>query len=1151
MICGSPFLVLAEQRDEHDFTYFQSQMIRAAGIFVLFFQLSFVLSAQRTDYCFDHLDLRKGAGVNRLNILGFDSIGRAWFITEKGIASYDGFLIRNTGEPKGGENALLDRTISGAFLGEDGKIYVGYFEAGLSIYDPIADKWKHEVPDTLHPNGFPNGMVSRIKVEKDGTVFLLTWGAGFSIKRPGQEWKNYYPVVDDPTSLSSTRLKEVVRDIDGTYLIGSWEGDGYENRLQQLNIETGKFSDFPIGDYLNGISEKEQNYIRSSLRIIHSIHIDRTGNLWVATYSGLIFIDRKNKSAKRITARLYDNQGNLENTRTIEEGPNGKLWVGTQSTGILVVDPRLGTCVNLHHDVNVHQGISDDRIRNIKRDKNGNLWISTGSGLIDVLVPVKQEFEMISNQILKADFNDRSAEIMPLTRVFSDSRGLIYAMSASGISLYNRKESRLDRIINLSEIQYKEKNVHPDLIKHTKVANCMAELPNGDILIGSRSALFRFDPITNSIKKNWGLARFSVDCFAWSPDSTFIWFFGYHSRELMKYHIREDEIEIVDVFDSNRWINYRQFFDLGNGLLLFEAGERDGFYLYSIKEKSFERWSKNEKTHFFPDSTILFLNQDAKRNVWIGTETGLYLFDRKSNKVEPYHELLGITNKPVHVIVSDRSGVMWIGMEGDLMRYDPISGEKFLFTRGFGCEAGLFGSFTPYVDNNGSIYFTTLKGIMIIDPDNIYPDGTIPVLSFSRIIIGNDTLANGRLQEWLSGDKKLSHNRNYLQFEWSSDQLYMPEASEFYYKLIGMDSVWKSTEGINKIKFTNLPSGKYVLQVKVVNAFGVEGEIISISFFIDKAIWWKWWFIAIEILIIGGLIITYMKMRERHLKREKEKLENIVMARTREVVDKAREISHQNEIIELKNKELTDSILYAKNIQNAVMSSEALFREIFPASYILFLPKDIVSGDFFWFAEKKDRVIWAVVDCTGHGVPGGFMTMLGSSILNQVVNEEGEYRPDEILNALRIRVIDALNSSADSGRRDGMDASLVCYFPESRKLQFAGAHQSLYIVRRGQLMETRGDKFPIGAHVGEPVPFHLNEVVLEPGDLIVLSSDGFGDQFGGEKGKKFKSSNFEKLITEFANEHPNEQGNRLRRVFEEWRGDYEQIDDVLVIGVRI
>jgi len=262
-------------------------------------------------------------------------------------------------------------------------------------------------------------------------------------------------------------------------------------------------------------------------------------------------------------------------------------------------------------------------------------------------------------------------------------------------------------------------------------------------------------------------------------------------------------------------------------------------------------------------------------------------------------------------------------------------------------------------------------------------------------------------------------------------------------------------------------------------------------------------------------------------------------------------IEQQKKIVEEHQKEIIDSITYAKRIQNALLREEEHISKHLPEHFILFMPKDIVSGDFYWGAEKHDYWYFAAADCTGHGVPGAIMSMLGISFLNDIVSSEELLSPAEILNRLRNRIIDELRQTGeDGGSKDGMDISLVRLNLKTNELQWAGANNALNLIRNEQLEEVKADKQPIGYHP-EQHPFTNHEMQLQKGDCIYIYSDGYADQFGGTKGKKFTYKRLEDLIMKQKEVSMNNQKVFFKRHFIEWKGSLEQVDDVCVFGVRV
>ena len=272
------------------------------------------------------------------------------------------------------------------------------------------------------------------------------------------------------------------------------------------------------------------------------------------------------------------------------------------------------------------------------------------------------------------------------------------------------------------------------------------------------------------------------------------------------------------------------------------------------------------------------------------------------------------------------------------------------------------------------------------------------------------------------------------------------------------------------------------------------------------------------------------------------------IAAEQDLISKIRE---QKDKIEWQQKELSESLEYAKSIQSALLTDMRQFSKAFPDSFILFKPRDIVSGDFYWFSRKGNFVAFAAADCTGHGVPGAFMSMLGMSFLNEIVSKCIP-NANTILNRLRENVMKALHQTGDIGeQKDGMDIALCVMDLDEKQLQFAGAFNPLYLIRNGELTETRGDKMPIGVNAIVEKSFDRHEFKLQEGDIIYLFSDGYADQFGGPDDKKFRYKTLKEKLLRLHKEPMEKQKMELERIFYNWKGSTEQLDDVLLIGIKI
>ncbi|HJX71569.1 MAG TPA: SpoIIE family protein phosphatase [Bacteroidales bacterium] len=303
---------------------------------------------------------------------------------------------------------------------------------------------------------------------------------------------------------------------------------------------------------------------------------------------------------------------------------------------------------------------------------------------------------------------------------------------------------------------------------------------------------------------------------------------------------------------------------------------------------------------------------------------------------------------------------------------------------------------------------------------------------------------------------------------------------------------------------------------------------------------------AIAFYIIAFIILfsAFFRLQTRALRKLTRQF------RERERI--AEQLMTQKEELALKNKNITDSINYAQRIQSALMPSEKQFKSILPESFILHIPRDIVSGDFYWINEVKDYIFIAAVDCTGHGVPGAFVSIIGFELFRKLTNIEGIQQPSEILNSLNNDFKEVFRDVENITLRDGMDVAFCSLNKKTRTLEFAGAFNPLYLIRDNSIIEVKGDRNSVGLdHPENDVNEFTNHTIqLQAGDIFYIFSDGFVDQFGGPEGKKYKYRRFRHLLLALHDLPMNRQHDFLYKSIVEWKGDLDQVDDILVIGIK-
>ena len=332
-------------------------------------------------------------------------------------------------------------------------------------------------------------------------------------------------------------------------------------------------------------------------------------------------------------------------------------------------------------------------------------------------------------------------------------------------------------------------------------------------------------------------------------------------------------------------------------------------------------------------------------------------------------------------------------------------------------------------------------------------------------------------------------------------------------------------------------SGDYTLQVRARDLWGYVGDPVSLHFTIKAPFTKTTLFYLLLVSSALLIILVVVHFREKQLQEKNRKLEEKVRERTAE--------------IEAQKGEITSSIQYASRIQFAMLPMNDMFKS-FSDHFIIFKPRNIVSGDFYWIGENETHIFLTVADCTGHGVPGAFMSALGISILNEIITHNANLQANTVLNLLRERIKTSLHQTGKEGEAaDGMDISLCVFKKNMRSIQFSGAYNSLLIFNDGELKEYKADRMPIGIHYGSEPSFTNFEIKIKKGDLIYLLSDGLTDQFGGPDCSKFKKANLRKLFSEIYLLPMSVQKEMIESEFSRWKGNAEQVDDVTVIGVRI
>jgi ligand-binding sensor domain-containing protein/serine phosphatase RsbU (regulator of sigma subunit) len=875
------------------------------------------------------------------------------------------------------------------------------------------------------------------------------------------------------------------------------------------------------------------------------------GELWIASFSGIYKL--KITKDKELTEQTFIPVDGIA-TCLVGNYKDG-IMCGTMANGLFQVDYSDIRKIKLKKV----EAINSGQINQIYQGKNKDWWICTNDGL----VLLQKTF---FNTPKFADNQSSNPNTKMIQSISQSGNGILYF--ADGLNVYqlNKKKDWIATPLFDSLYYY----VTP---YRTIADNDYLWIGSGD----TRNFLYNFKNKTMSEIKNANQGLFITSMERDSAGN--IW--NTQNRQM------ENVIKVfpmLEIFQLPMY-SYSPIIKKDKQGNLFSAGATAmGFYLfkYDFKANKFENISHRTNYNIFVND-ICFDNSGA---IWLGAEQGLF---KHTADTLVKIELDGIyKNEPITSIAYSDDGSVWFANIYGIVRYK--NNYSVLYNKFNGLAANTIQPRNLFVDDENYLWVGTAKGASYAKITSETGQKT-PVPLILTCKVNGDKIC-------LTASKSFEFPyHSYFEIEFSS--LVYPTSENIYQiKLIGKDDKWSESTSKPNLFLPNLESGDYSLQIKT-QKFGENyqwSDPLIFKFTVLQA-WYKtWWAILLFILSFALVVWIIVKLYSRKLIKEKEQLEEIVKIRTEQVVKQKDEIlennvmlqqqkeeitaqrdeieaqrdeiQKQNTIVTGQNKKITDSIRYASRIQAAVLPPFELINESLPEHFIFYKPKDIVSGDFYWFKAFNNMIALAAADCTGHGVPGAIMSMLGISFLNEITAKFTKMdihqiiRPDFILNELREYIKASLRQTGkDNETKDGMDIALAIIDKINFKLYFAGANNPLFIVRSKvinsetelakELIELKADKMPIGIHLREKDSFSGQEIDLQKNDMIYLFSDGYEDQFGGNGGRKFLSRNFKNLLLSISHHQPFRQQEILNNTINEWIGNREQVDDIMVIGIRM
>lgn len=1143
-----------------------SKKLRKLLLFSYFIVLFVTLvKGQENAIKFDHLTIDDGLSQNTVQCVMQDSRGFMWLGTEDGLNLYDGHDFKVYRPDPGNENSLVNNFVNALAEDSTGSIWIATND-GVSQFNYHNDNFinyhPHQIENMPHFSGID------IAIDDQNGVWIATKNNGVIKILPGKEKVYIFKYKE-----------EIQHSISSNQLISIHYNNGYiwcltaDGKLNTCHIDSARFKTYEV-------QQKK----------FSAIHFIDDNMMLLGSNKGVFYHFNTMNGSFRLLREI--GKAKLDNNKISKLliGPNGNTWIGTDGGGLYVFDQNKKRIFNYRHDLLKPKSLSHNVILDMFIDDAGIVWIGTDLGGVNKYDPYRYKF----SHIHRCPSLKNSLKNNMVYAIYKDQKGFLW------IGTYGGWVSKIDP----KSGDYKHFRLYPGDSKNVEnnTVFTIHESDDNSLWFGTKAGgLYRLKKGSNSIQRLTGINREMEEIFSQGiRDITTgkngkIWIATY-GNGLVSYNYESNNFEHYNCFPANDKAPahntlYTVFQDQAGLIWLGTRG--GGLKMFNPVTKKFKHYLHNKNDSLSISSNyVLPIHEDENKNLWIGTlGGGLNYFNRKSGKFSYLTKKSGVADI-IYGLLQDKNGNLWMSSTQGLIKFNPLSKSSRSFTIKDGLQSNEFNGNACFVDNTGKMYFGGINGLNYFYPSSIKINTYEPEVVFTDFKLYNRELGLSldvlNTKNTDAGNIFLSYDDDIFTIDFASLHYSIPERIQYRYKMEGFNNNWVNIGNTHTATFTNLEPQNYTFKVQATNSDGIwSNDIATLKLDIAPPFWQTKLFQLLEIFTALLLISLFILIRERRLRKRKIILEKLVRQRTKEISKQKEEIESQHDEIkaqrdeiaaqrdnlekynqnlleqkseilrhrdeiERKNKNITDSFIYAEKIQQVILPPLEKVQRVFPNSFVLYKPKDIVSGDFYWFEQKNDRVFFSAVDCTGHGVPGALMSIVCHNMLNQALNSFNMTKPSDILKFLSQNVSENLkNTDKKANLNDGMDLALCSYNKKTKELEYAGAFNPLYIIRNNELLAYHGECYSISVFNNTNRDFRNHTIKIEEGDTVYLFSDGFVDQFGGNKRKKFMKKRFKEALLSIQHLNMPIQKQKLENIFYSWKGNNEQIDDVLVIGIKI
>lgn len=1083
------------------------------ALFIFFFHIT---KSQEFYYSFEHITIEDGLSSNSITEILQDNKGFIWFSSANGLNRYDGSSVKIY-KFDSWNNEKIDNNIISMCKDNQDCLWLSY-PKGLYKFNLKTENLEKILNFNI------------INLTFDSTLNSIWGNYNNSLFRLNTSTNKLQTYTHDSLNLNSipkTGLMEIIIDTKSNLWLTFWA-----NGITKYNRKYDNFEHFTYKKNKNSIFNKP----------IFGFTSDVDNNIWMASLES----DSICKYDVNKNEFHFFGKPKFKNTSALWGAladKTNKIWFTSPEYSVSVYNPKSDNFTLIEHESNNPESLSESRSsRAIMLDKNDNIWIASmnkGVNKTDLKLSSVNYFPIDNNMLKKPIF----------LKCINEDTYRTWVCNYEGVFFYDLKCKKYTKL----KMPDKEEHFYKiiDLFNQQKL---IVSDRNSYILDENNLSIKKFE--SSVFKNDFNITSSYIDKnnILWIVTSKYIYTFKDNNLNNPK-----NIFKIPDFIKSELFI-YVDFLEYDDELLISAETELILFDTknYILKKSSLQNpYLKNDVR-----ISSLYKFKDSIRVYDInGWKTFDLNYNLKSNHVYPFL----FEDEVVPISYNYNDTMVCLTTYRGIFIYN-LKTKKYIHPRIFNPDKINPDVFIKSKYNN-NFYLSAGTGLVSFKPSELEKTSLTSDVTISDFKLFNKSVSaideKSPIKKAINYEEliELNYDQNVFSFELAILNYDEVNRNKFLYKMEGFDKEWNYIGYRKTATFTNLSPGEYTFKYKGRDKNDNETLEKSIRIVIYPPFWETWWFRVFIILLFLSLLYIIYKLRIRNIKQRQIELEHQVILRTAEILSQKEEIMAQKEDIEQHEKRITelyedikDSITTAQRIQESILPPENLIKQCLPESFVLYLPKDIVSGDFYWFHVDVDRFYIAAVDCTGHGVAGAFMSLIAHNLLNKIIKDERTLSPNQILDRLNSYIIQVLHQESEHPiSKDGMDISICMVINESKEIQVSGANNGIYYIRNGVLEQVRANKNSVGIQpMGKTARFENFIMPYQKGDKFYMFSDGFAGQFGGLNGnEKMKYNRFRECLVSNSSLDMTAQKVALYKMLKDFQLSTEQTDDILVIGFEL